>query len=49
MDYELNVEITEDGEALAKRREVAGCFVLLTNDPERMLLPITPITGPLCS
>lgn len=35
MEYELNVEITEDSQALAKRREAAGCFVLLTNVPER--------------
>ena len=35
MEYGLNVQISEDRQAVAKRREAAGCFVLLTNVPER--------------
>ena len=31
IEYTLQTEITENGEALAKRRQMAGCFVLLTN------------------
>jgi transposase len=35
MEYSLNVEIAEESQALAKRREAAGCFVLLTNVPDQ--------------
>jgi len=35
MEYGLNLEIAEDTQALAKRREAAGCFVLLTNVPDQ--------------
>jgi len=31
IEYALQTEITEKGEAIAKRRQMAGCFVLLTN------------------
>jgi transposase len=31
IEYALQTEITEKGEALAKRRQMAGCFVLLSN------------------
>ena len=35
MEYELNVQISEDRQAVARRRQAAGCFVLLTNVPEQ--------------
>jgi transposase len=35
VEYGLNVEISEDSETLAKRREAAGCFVLLNNVPKQ--------------
>ena len=31
IEYALNTEITEKGEAIAKRRQMVGCFELLTN------------------
>jgi transposase len=33
IDYVLDIEILEQYEALAKRRQLAGCFVLLSNVP----------------
>jgi transposase len=35
MEYALNVKIAEESQALGKRREAAGCFVLLTNVPDQ--------------
>jgi transposase len=34
IEYVLNTEIIEQHEAIAKRRQLAGCFVLLSNLPD---------------